>query len=119
MSKLLTEGIFINKASRGPVEIDNSLFYVVIKVNSTNFNLNKALKSQLEKERKYDETYVGFITRERTIPYSVENLSVYGDSKQYVTKHFNQGLVGVIIDDLKDKDLNLLERANSWLSKED
>lgn len=118
MNKLMTESGFVNKASRGPVPIGKGIYYIATKVNSINFDLNSELECQLIKEGKYDQSYIGFVTREKAIPYSLNNLPIYGSLEGYNIEHFKPGLIMTILEDLKDKDMSLLERANSWLSKE-
>lgn len=114
MTEKLTRKQFIELASKEPVEIDEGINYVVVKVNSENISMSDKLKEQLIDENKYDNTYIGFTTFQTSKPYGMENLPIYGKSDKYETKYFKRSLTETITDNLKDRNLRLLNRHHEF-----
>lgn len=113
--KKLTRKQFIELAKKGPVQIEENLSYVVVKVNSDNIKMNDLFKSQLIDENKYDKTYIGFFAyNTEQKPYSMENLAIYGDPNKYVTKHLRFSLEDAVMDDLRRREIGLLKRHHEY-----
>lgn len=110
MTKKMTKKEFTQLAKEGPVKIDEDLNYVVVKVDDDNLDLSPALRKQLVEENKYDNTFIGFITHEKSKPYGTANLPVYGRSDKYETKHFNRDLEKAVSADIRE--FKLLDRVN-------
>ncbi|HHT97142.1 MAG TPA: hypothetical protein GXZ90_04525 [Clostridiales bacterium] len=109
MTKKMTKKEFTQLAKEGPIKIDEHSNYVIVKVNDDNLDLLPKLRSQLVKENKYDNTYIGFITHEKNKPYGTINLPVYGRSDKYETKHFNKDFEKAVSADIRE--FKLLERV--------
>lgn len=91
---------------------DGDLFYVVARINTTNFeDMGKGLIEQLKNEDKYDD-YIGFLSYSADPPYTVEMLPIYGSSSKYITKWFRKDAEECIKRDLSDKGMRLLKRAH-------
>jgi hypothetical protein len=102
--KVLREGYI-------PID-DGNLFYVVARINITNFkDMGESLIKQLEYEDKYDN-YIGFLSRTANPPYTVQMLPIYGSSLKYITKWFRKDAEECIKDDLRSKQMCLLKRAH-------
>lgn len=95
---------------------DGGYSFVVAQINEENFSdITPKLKQQLEEEGKYN-WWIGFLTSKVEQPYTVQLLPIYGDSKKYVTKWFAKTAEEAIEIDLKDKQTELLKRANSFIN---
>jgi len=96
------------------IDSDGALNYVVTKINDNNFrDINPTLKKQLEDEGKYN-SWIGFITSEQA-PYSIQCLPIYGSATRYITKWFTNTAEQAIDQDLRDKQMGLLQRANKYI----
>jgi len=110
----LTRKQFVELAKKGAVEISDDFKYVAVRLNETNINMNDKFKEQLKNQGLYNDSYIGFLTSDEKAPYSMEWLPIYGGSKGYITKHFTSSLEDAVMDDLKDKSLNLLNRQYDY-----
>lgn len=97
------------------IDKDGGCNFVVAQINDENFgDITPKLKQQLEEEGKYN-WWIGFLVSKVEQPYTVQLLPIYGDSKKYVTKWFTKTAEEAIEIDLKDRQMELLKRANSYL----
>jgi hypothetical protein len=99
--------------SNNCIPIDNGeLTFVIARINDENFrDISPRFKEQLKNENKYN-SWIGFITHEKQLPYTVQMLPIYGRSDKYVTKWFTKTPEETIDQCLKDKGVCLLNRAN-------
>lgn len=93
---------------------DGECIFVVTQINDDNFkDISPKLKQQLEDEGKYN-SWIGFITFNTQLPYSVRMLPIYGNSQSYVTKWFTESAEEAINQCLSDRQMRLLKRANNY-----
>lgn len=115
--KKLTKKQFVELAKKGPIQIDENIFYVVVKMNEEQVNMNETFKKQLIEEGKYDNSYVGFMTNETEAPYHMNNLPIFGDQNKYVTKFFVKTQDDAINHDLRQRSLGILNRHFEFMNK--
>lgn len=108
--KKLTRKQFINLVEKGPVEVGNDLYYVVVRVNDENIEMNEFFKKQMIEENKYNNTYIGFLTSQKSKPYNMVYLPIYGRSDKYETKHFTWNFEDAVMADLRRRCTGLLNR---------
>jgi hypothetical protein len=97
------------------IDKDGGCYFVVTQINDENFNdISPMLKQQLEDEGKYN-SWIGFTAFKAQVPYSVQMLPIYGNSKKYVTKWFTDTAEEAINQDLNDRQFGLLKRANDYI----
>ena len=118
MAKKLTKKSFIQLAlENGKVMLDKEgdINFVVTQINDTNFNdISPKLMEQLKNENKYN-LWIGFITSKMQAPYSIQSLPIFGNSNRYILKHFQNSAENAINDDLNDRSIKLLKRANEYI----
>lgn len=116
--KKLTRGSFIKQVlNEGSINIDNDgkYIFVVTRINNENFkDVTPKLQQQLEDEGKYN-SWIGFITYNEEGPYSTNMLPIFGDPNKYVTKWFTNTPEESIDQNLRDRQIGLLKRANEYL----
>lgn len=101
----------------GHIQIEENLVYLVIQINDDNFeNINEKFKEQLSEENKYN-MWIGFITNELKDKYDIQSLPIYGDPNKYVTKWFASTPEKAIDSDLRNRSMQLLKRANDFITK--
>lgn len=120
-NKKLSRAEFIDTVlSKGYIALDNkqyTLYYVVTEVNDTNFDdMSTKLRDQLETEGLYDNSYIGFLSYSSNPPYTVQMLPIYGNPNKYVTRWFTDSAKQAIEQDLKDRQIGLLSRANKYIN---
>lgn len=98
---------------KGYVEIDNGeLFYKVSLANEINFpDMTPKLKIQLKDENLYNNSYIGYISCDIGVD-SITRLPLYGGKKldKYETKWFKKTEEEVVKLDLRDKNLDIINR---------
>ena len=102
---------FIELAMTGIVELENDLFYKVVLADDSNIEMSDKLKDQLISENKYGKTYIGVITWNADSKVSSGSLPIYGNANSFVTKFFVADKKQAILNDLKDRQMELLKRA--------
>lgn len=97
------------------IDEDGACIFAVVQINDENFSdISPMLKQQLEDEGK-SNSWIGFVTSRKQMPYSVQMLPIYGNPKKYVTKWFTDTAEEAIDQCLSDRQMVLLKRASSYI----
>lgn len=110
---------FIEAVYEGPVQIDDNLYYRIVKLNENEVNMSDQFKEQLKKEGLYNNSYVSVLsyTHEKDNPAKMEDLPIYGSPTRYVTKHLTYNKEDAIKKDLAERSRGLLKRAVAFHEK--
>lgn len=108
----MTKSEFINKATRGPVSIGNGQYYIAKKINTDNFKIYSEDERLLYESRKYNQTYIGFVTRNKSKVHKLTKTKAYDRNGNLVIERLNNSLIETIKVDLANLELDLLSRAS-------
>lgn len=109
--KKLTRKQFIEKATEGPIKINDNLNYLAVKMNSSEIEMSEQFKRQLINESLYNNSFVGILINDNEkVPFSMEKLPIYGRSDKFETKHLKRSFEDAIMTDLRGRELKLLDR---------
>lgn len=111
----VTSADFLSMKAGDKISLDGGdSIFTVQKVNDDNLKLTPKLKQQLQDEGLYDNSYIGFIVGSgASAPFDQDYLPIYGSSKAYVTKWFTNTVKDAVNQNLKDKNMQLIQRANN------
>lgn len=102
---------FIKRALNGGVELENDLFYKVVATNGNEIELTEKLEQQLKDESRFNGTFISGIVFNKDQKIDSMSLPIYGRNDKYVTSHFSRSKEQAVLNDLKDRQMELLKRA--------
>lgn len=98
-----------------PLDRSGNYNYVLTQVNTENFNdLTEELIQQLNDSGKYN-CWVSLIEINPNAPFSMNSLPIYGSVNSFITQWLYYTPEGAMDQDLSDRGMKLLSRANEYI----